>query len=138
MPTNKDDMNEQTLFTQAVEATMETVREHYSKIMLYINLTWPDDKTIAQLCGSKLYEKARNSTLKMISLMRDAYIDADSATYQADLIASGFIQADIDLFDTLAGELMTKNRVHEKFMRLSYTSSEVRVVAFNKVWDPVV
>jgi hypothetical protein len=138
LPTNEDDLNEQTLFTQAVEETMESAREHYRKLLLYINFAWPNDKAIAKAFGSNLYEKARNNTLKLINLLQDSYNDVNSITYKTHLIAAGFVQADIDLLGNLADDLTTKNRAQEKFMRLSFKRSEARIVAFNKVWDTMV
>ncbi len=135
LPTNEDDLNEQTLLTQAVEEDMESAREHYQKLLLYINLAWPDDKAIAKAFGSTLYDKARSNTLKLINLMQDSFNDANSVTYKADLIAVGFVQADIDLLGSLADDITAKNRVQEKFMKLSSQRSETRIVAFNKVWD---
>jgi len=138
IPTNEDDLNEQTLLTQAVEATMESAREHYQKLLLYISLAWPNDKAIAKAFGKTLYERARNNTLRLINLLQDSYNDANSTTYKAGLIAAGFTQAGIDLLNTLADELTTKNRAQEKFMKLSAKRSEERIVAFNKVWDTMV
>ena len=135
LPTNEDVLNEQTLLTQAVEEAMESAREHYQKLLLYINLAWHDDKAIAKAFGSTLYDKARSNTLKLINLMQDSFNDANSVTYKADLIAVGFVQADIDLLSSLADDITAKNRVQEKFMKLSSQRSETRIVAFNKVWD---
>lgn len=138
LPTNADDLNDQTVYTQAVDDSMDSAREHYRKLLMYINLAWPEDKTIAKAFGSRIYEKARSNTLKLINLMQDAFNESDSATYKTDLIAVGFVQADIDLLNTLAEELTTNNRAQEKFMRLSFARSEERVVAFNKFWDTMV
>jgi hypothetical protein len=135
LPTNDDDLNEQTLLTQAVEGTMETAREHFQKLLLYVSLAWPDDNAIAKAFGKTIYRKARSSALKMINLLQNSYSDANSAAYKTQLIAVGFVQADIDLLDATADELTAKNREQEKFMRLSFNRSEARVTAFNKVWD---
>jgi len=138
LPTYDDDRDDSILLTQAVEEKMEEAREHFRKLMYYVNIAWPDDNGIARGFGSSQYDKARKSTLKLINLVQKAFIKANSTTYKTDLIAVGFVQADIDLLNTLADGITEKNNAQEDYMSNTYERSETRIVAFNKVWDSMV
>ena len=138
LPTFDDDRDDLILYTQEVENKMEEARVHFQKLMFYVNLAWPDDNGIARGFGSSQYKKARKSTLKLINLIQKAYIKANSTTYKSDLIAAGFVQADIDLLNTLADEITEKNNAQEDYMSNTYERSETRIIAFNKVWDSMV
>ncbi|MCX6156244.1 MAG: hypothetical protein NT007_19000 [Candidatus Kapabacteria bacterium] len=138
IPTNENDLNSQSVFTAEVEEQMDLARAHYQKLLLYIGIAWPGSDVKLKAFGNNLYEKARKSPPKMANLLQSSYLDANSTTYKADLIAAGFLQTDITLLDTLSSDLTNKINAQQDFMRHTFTRSEERAVAFNKVWDTMV
>lgn len=138
LPTNDDDLNKQVVLSMALEDAMEAGRGHFRKLMFYVNLAWPNDKAMANALGSSTYLNARKNTLRLINLLQNTYIDADSAEYKSSLIAVGFTQADIDLLNTLADDIRTKNHAKDQYMRQSNARSQARIKAFNKLWDTMV
>jgi len=138
LPTNEDDLAQQTYYTSLVEAKKEECRLHFQMLIMYVRLAYPNDIPVEVLFGQRNYEKARSSVLKMINLMQQAYKMADSVTYKANLIAAGFLQLDIDKLDTLASELTALNDDQNEFIRQSSIRSEQRVIAFNKFWAKMV
>jgi hypothetical protein len=135
LPTNEDDLNNQTLLTQNVEDKMVTARSQYQKLLIYVGFAWPDSDPMLKVFGQNLYSSASVSPPQMVNLLQSSYLSANSTAYKATLIAAGFLQADITLLNTIATDLQTKISTQQEFIRHSFTRSEARVVAFNKVWD---
>ncbi len=135
IPTNEDDLNVQTSFTNELELMMETCRAQYQKLLLHVSFAWPEDETKQKLFGSTLYGEARKSPSKMVNLLQSSYREANSVAYKASLIAAGFVQADITLLDTLADSLNVKLNEQQAYIRRTYGRTEQRTEAFNAVWD---
>jgi len=135
LPTNEDDLNNQTLLSQNVEDKMVTAREQYQKLLIYVGFAWPDSDPMMKVFGQNLYAAASVSLPKMVNLLQSSYLSANSTAYKATLIAAGFLQADITLLSTIATDLQTRISTQQDFIRHSFTRSEARIVAFNKVWD---
>jgi len=138
IPTYENDLNHQQILTVAVEEKMEECRVHFQKLMTYVRMVWPNSVPIHIEFGSKSYEKARYSDKLLMNLLQDAEVTANLTKYNADLVAAGFLQTDIDLLGTLATELTEANRVQERYKANSMERTEDRIEAFNKVWDTMV
>ena len=138
IPTNEDDLNNQTVLSAEVEDQMVLAREQYQKLLLYVGFAWPNSEPKLKVFGNNQYEIARKSPPKMINLLQSSYLSANSVTYKAALIAAGFLQTDITLLHTIELDLTAKLNAQQDYIRHSFTRSEDRVVAFNKVWDTMV
>jgi hypothetical protein len=138
LPTNEEDLNNQVILTNDVESKMEDARLLYRKLISYVNLKWGKNDSVLRAFGNNLYEKARKSVKSMINLLELANRAAESAKYKVDLIALGFTQLDITELLTLSQDLNEVYNNQQEFIQLSSDRAEVRVVAFNKVWDVMV
>jgi len=138
LPTLDDDNAVQFQFAYDLEGLMKLGREQYQKLLLYVKLAYPDDEAAMAAFKAEDYERDSKSTLRMINLMQNAYMIADSSAYKTDLIAVGFLQTDIDMLDSLADDIDSKNTEYQTFMNLAKRRSQVRIVAFNKFWDSMV
>lgn len=138
LPTNEDDLNQQTLYSNEVDVKMEEARQCCQKLFLFVDIAWPGKDATLKAFGKNLYDGASYVTQSMINLLQGCYLSANSTAYKADLIAAGFLQTDITAIDTLAGELTSIYNAQQDFIRHSFERSENRIVAFNKVWDTMV
>ena len=138
LPTHEEDLNNQVILSMAVDSKMEESRALFKKLISYVNLKWGNSESVLQVFSNNLYEKARQSALKMINLLELANRSADSAKYKADLISVGFTQADITKLLTVAGELNELYTNLREFIQLSSDRAEQRIIAFNKIWDEMV
>jgi hypothetical protein len=138
LPTIDDDNAVQFQFAYDLEGLMEQAKELYQKLMLYVGLAYPGDEAAFAAFKSEDYVRDSKSTDRMINLLQNANLVADSVAYKAGLIAVGFLQVDIDLLDSLAADIKDKNTEYQLFMNLATKRSQVRIVAFNKFWDAMV
>lgn len=138
IPTNDDDLNIQTGFTNELELMMESCRTQYQKLLLHVSFAWPDDESKQKIFGNNLYAEARRIPSKMVNLLQNSYREANSVAYKASLIAAGFSQAEITLLDTLADNLTKKLNEQQSYIRHTYGRTEQRTEAFNAVWDVMV
>lgn len=138
IPTNQEDLNNQVIFSTAVEEQMVVARAVYQELLVYIGLAFPNSESALLAFGNNMYEKARYSPQKMVNLLQLAYRNASSATYKVTLIAEGFLQVDIDSLDTIQTELNERYNDQQEFMKHTYGRTEERTVAFNAVWDVMV
>lgn len=138
LPTNDEDLNNQVIISLDVNNKLEESKNHYRKLISYVNLKWGDSVAVLRSFGNNLYEKARQSPQRMVNLLELANRAAESLKYKADLIAIGFLQSDITELLTLANELNDLYNDQQEFIQLSSEKAEQRVLAFNKFWDEMV
>ena len=138
LPTNDEDLNNQVVYSLNVESKMEESRAFYKVLISYVNLKWGDSEVVLRTFGNNLYEKARKVPPRLVNLLELAYRAANSTEYKTDLIAVGFVQADITKLLTLAGELNVLYNDQQEFIQKSSKRSEERIIAFNKFWDEMV
>ncbi len=134
LPTADEEIAELEVKTEAVESQMELARTQYQKLVSYVKLLFPDSKAKQGIFGLNKYIKVYQSQTRMYDLMQLAFRKANSVDYKADLIALGFVQAEIDTLNTIAEELYDTNEVQEDFKQEIKLKTEERVVAYNKVW----
>jgi hypothetical protein len=133
--TNQDDLNMQTAITNDVELKMGTCKRHFQKLLLHVEFAWSDDEAKLKAFGKDSYLEARRTPAKMVNLLQDAYRESNSTAYKDSLIAAGFVESDITLLDTLAGDLQNKLYEQQSFIRHVSSRTEERTAAFNKVWE---
>ena len=138
IPTNQEDLNNQVILSTAVEQQMIIARAIYQELLVYVGIAFPNSETALLAFGNNMYDKARLLPQKMMNLLQLAHRNADSTTYKTALIAAGFLQTDIDSLTTIETELNTRFNAHKDYMQHTYSRTEERAIAFNKVWDEMV
>ncbi len=135
IPIGDDELGDLEVLTNAVESALEDCRTQYQKLISYLKLIYPNDQDPLDAFRLQRYEKVRTSQTRMIDLMENAYSKANSITYKAELIAGGFVQAEITKLDTLAEALRTANIAQEDFRSNLRIKTRTRISAYNTVWD---
>ena len=138
VPTNQEDLNNQVILSSAVEEQMVVARTTYQELLVYVGIAFPNSETALLAFGNNMYEKARTSPQKMMNLLQLAFRNASSTTYKTALIAAGFLQTDIDSLGTIETALNTRYNAQQDYKQHTYSRTEERTVAFNKVWDVMV
>ena len=138
IPTNQEDLNNQVILSTAVEQQMVVARAIYQELLVYVGIAFPNSETALLAFGNNMYDKARLLPQKMMNLLQLAHRNADSTIYKTALIAAGFLQTDIDSLQTIEAELNTRFNAHKDYMQHTYSRTEERAIAFNKVWDEMV
>ena len=134
LPASDEQFDELEVKTEDVEALMGLARAQFQKMASYIRLIFPASKAEQGVFGLDKYVKVRKSQREMHDLMQLAYRMANSAGYKADLIAAGFVQAQIDMLNTLAHGLYDAYTGQEDFKNQIKLDTEERVAFYNKVW----
>jgi hypothetical protein len=136
MPDDEEVVSNQKQTTIAVDEVMIAAINHYSLLVTFLKMIYkPKIAAVLDHFGYPRYRRVRYVQLEMKELMDLAYDRANSADYKADLIARGFVQADIDLLNTLAQQLDDKNRVQEKAKTDRPELAQNRIELHNAVWD---
>ena len=138
IPTNEEDLNVQAVLTMEVEEQMILARKHFQKLLLFVGIAWNNSESKLKAFGKDSYLPSRNSPSNMASLLSGLYNTANSAEYKGNLIAVGFSQNDINLLNTLSEDLTTKMNTQIEYKNHSFSRTEERVTAYNKVWDSMV
>ena len=134
LPTSDEEIAELEVKTEDVEALMETARVQYQKFASYVRLLFPASKARQGIFGLDKYVDDRKSKSRMYDLIRLAQRKADSADYKGDLIALGFVQAEIDNLGAIAEGLYDAKEAQEEIKQNIKVLTEERVAAYNKVW----
>ncbi len=100
----------------------------------YAKLAYPTDAARQRVFGQQYWSKAYNSTLKLQEALELAHAKANSAPYNSDLQAKGYMQVDIDQLDTLATDLQTKNGLQEALKVGRHVTKHDRIALLNVVW----
>jgi hypothetical protein len=138
IPTKEVDLNVQVVLTMEVEEQMILARRHFQKLLLFVGIAWNNSESKLKAFGSDSYLPSRNSPSNLASLLSGLYNTANSAEYKDVLIAVGFSQNDIDLLNTLSEDLITKMNTQIEYKNHSFSRTEERITAYNKVWDSMV
>jgi len=136
MPDDEEVVSNQKQTTNAVNEAMVAAMNHYSLLVTFLKMIYkPKIAAVLDHFGYPRYRRVRYVQLEMKELMDLAFERANSATYKADLIARGFVQADIDLLNTLAQQLDSNNREQEKAKTDRPELAQNRTELHNMVWD---
>lgn len=122
------------IVTEELNAKMPLARAALQKLFTYADLTW-NSSAKTNSFGKNRYEKARNSQVRIKELLELAHRQAEVVANKAALIASGYLQVDIDALETLMHEIDTLNSQQELELSNRGTQTEVRVTAMNAVWE---
>ena len=120
--------------TEELNAQMPLARAALQKLFTYADLTW-NSSAKTNSFGKNRYEKARNSQSRIKELLELAHRQAEVAANKTDLLASGYLQADIDELETIMEEIDTLNSQQELELSNRGTQTETRVTAMNGVWE---
>ncbi len=134
IPLAFDDYNQLEVLSETVEEKMDICRKHYGKLIAYVKMIYPNSKSNQDVFWADKYRLARNDQRLMIDLMESCFRHANSATYKADLIAEGFLQADIDLINTYGQALDAANIAQEDMKSSLKVKTDERISKYNAVW----
>jgi len=97
--------------TAAVEAAMEQARQQVQRLFYYVGQVFPHNAGRLDQYGKRLYDKARTSHERMISLLRQA--SEAAAPDQAALAAKGWAAANTAQLAALGQQLAAANTTQE-------------------------
>lgn len=133
--------NTLTTDTKALSAGVQTSMME-SKIILgvlfiYSAIAFRNDIKRQEEPGKNLLDKARNNTLKMMSLLQHAWSVADKDPYKTALLNRGYTQAQTDALLVTRGVLKTTNALLQlaKANNVLATSRSIRLhnIVFNRM-----
>lgn len=128
-------VNQQTAETQALEDLMDQGRTLFQTLMLYVQMAYPNDKSVLRLFGQPQYVSSRNSQLKLPELLRSAYVQASKAEYQTALTAKGLKEEEIARLDSLAADITGQNIVQQNAMKMRSLAATERIAVLNAIWE---
>lgn len=134
LSTADDEKPELKALTEDIYIQMELCRVHYQLMAAYIKILFSNSKAMQGVFGLHKYVKARRTQSKLYDLMQSANRKCNDAEYNADLIALGFDQTNIDKLETLATALYQAIVTQKDFKQAIQLNTEDRVEAYNKVW----
>jgi hypothetical protein len=100
----------------------------------YAKLAWPTDMARQKVFGQQYWANASKNTLKLQEALELAYAKANSASYKPGLLAKGYTQPEIDMLNTLATDLQTKNGLQEALKMGRHVTKHDRIALLNVVW----
>jgi hypothetical protein len=128
-------MQDLTVLTDDVNASMTEGKNALKTLFLYAGLTYPDNKTKQRVFGQDKMEKARTDQEKMENLLEHANTMANKEPYKTDLIAKGYTQVQIDGLLTISDNINAKNLLQESAKSSRPVTTQDRVNVFNAVYD---
>jgi hypothetical protein len=126
---------EQTTQSSSLDHVMEQGRTLFQMVMIYTQLSFPDNPSVLRLFGQHQYESARSSQLKLPTLLHALYAQVTKPEYQPALMERGLKQEEIDALQTTALEITNQNAAVQRAKKNRTWSTGQRVVAMNAVWE---
>lgn len=134
LPTADEEIPELKAMTEDIYIQMKLCRVHYQLMAAYIKILFSNSKAMQGVFGLNKYVRVRRTQSKLYNLMQSAYRKCNDAEFNADLIALGFTQTNIDKLGTLAAALYLAIEMQKDFKQDIQLNTEDRVDAYNKVW----
>ncbi len=134
LPTADEEIAELKALTEDIYIQMERCRVQYQLMANYIRLLFPYSKAMQGVFGLHKYVRVRRTQSELYDLMQQANRKCNDAEYNADLIAIGFTQTNIDKLGTLANALHKAIKTQKDYKQEIQLNTEARVEAYNKVW----
>ncbi|MBU0474130.1 MAG: hypothetical protein KKF62_08195 [Bacteroidetes bacterium] len=119
--------------TAKVNAKMAEVQDYYHRIKYYMEKAFSDNIAIQNEFGRNDYDKARNSTPKLVAFMQT--LNNATTKYSAELLAAGCAQEFLDKAPTLRDELRTAENNQELFKKTRPVETQKRLEDMNTCWD---
>jgi hypothetical protein len=104
------------------------------KLYTYVELIWKSKAKNDQF-GRQYYSKLNRSQTKTKELLELAHEKAELVSNKPKLIAMGYSQAMIDGLAAARDDIHVLNKEQESMIADQKTKSEVRITAYNEVWD---
>jgi len=99
--------------TGDVVMAMSQGRSALDRLGTYAKLAWPADLKRQTSFGQEGWTKAKRNTLDLKEALQTAHRKAENAALKTELLDKGMTQPDIDLLDSTADEIETKNSTQE-------------------------
>lgn len=138
LETLDDNRGHQFVLTARVNEEMEKCRVHYRNLMMYIRLGFDSPEVVSEVFGKNSFFRAKSSALYLVALMRDAHSMAENAEYKQVLLDTGFLQADIDLLNSLGDDLNAALQARDEYVLHSVTRKNERYDAFERFWEQMI
>jgi vacuolar-type H+-ATPase catalytic subunit A/Vma1 len=119
--------------TTIVNLKMKEAHEYYQRIKYYFEKAFADSISIQNEFGRNDYEKARNSTPKLVAFMQN--LSKAILKYNAQLLTSGCSQEFLDEAPNLLNELRTAENNQELFKKTRPVKTQKRLEDMNSCWD---
>lgn len=123
------------ILTGDVTASMQQGYAALQTLGGYARLAYPTDPARERVFGQQYWAGAKESTLKLQEALELAYTKANNPVYNAELLAKGYTQPEIDQLDTLAEDLQTKNGLQEALKVGRHVTKADRIALLNIVWE---
>ena len=134
-PTDEQILDAQANLTALVDLKLKNCCDYFQTAKYKIEKAFPSQEGILKEFGYDSYEYARQVPERMITFMVVWHNVASSTKYKAALIASGFVQTDIDDILTKRQELMDAKTTQELAKNSRSGSTQSRLALMNKVWE---
>lgn len=134
IPTGESVMLDIKVVTEQLNNSVALGMEKLQKLYTYVEMIW-NSKARNDQFGRQSYSKLNRSQSKTKELLELAHEKAEQGTNKPQLIAAGFTQADIDGLLAQSNLINGLNRQQESMIADQKTKSDIRVTAYNGVWE---
>ena len=118
--------------TAIVNEKMKEAQEYYHRIKYYMEKAFPNNIAIQNEFGRNDYEKARNSTPKLIAFM--TALSKAITKYNTELLASGCAEEYLLEAPTKLEDLRTAENNQELFKKTRPVETQKRLELLNSCW----
>lgn len=119
------------------EKIMAQARQALRSLFHFAKATYPLDKKLQRIFGQQKMGKARNSHIKMLSLLALAHSFASKNPYKNDLLTRGYTQTEIDGLKNIADALRESKKVKGVTKTGRQVITQDRIVAYNLVFERI-
>ncbi|MEP7168331.1 MAG: hypothetical protein ABI855_03085 [Bacteroidota bacterium] len=134
LPLDDSVMGDITVLTDDVNSTVIEGREALQQLFRYAKITYPGNEVKERSFGQDKMDKARNDQEKMENLLERAHLQANKTPFHADLIAMGYLQAQMDNLLTIADNIHTKNLLQNSGINNRPVTTQERIMVYNIVY----
>ncbi len=125
------------IVTEELNALLELGRKAMQKLFTYVDVAF-NSTAKTNSFGKNRYMKARASQLKLKELLETGHRKAAETANQTALIAAGYTADDITELASLRDQIDAKNAQQEDLKSGRYEKTEIRIKAYNVVWEYMV
>jgi len=121
--------------TATLETLMDQGRNLYQTVILYVQLAFPNNRSILNVFGYDQYNSARSSHLKLPALLRSTFTPASNPEYKPALMTKGLTEVQISSLETLANSIGTQMVVQKNAKNERARMATMRINNLNAVWE---
>jgi len=119
--------------TAIVNAKMKEAQDYYHKAKYYMEKAFPNNAPIQNEFGRNDYDKARNSTPKLVTFMQA--LSTAITKYETQLLAAGCTQEFMDEAENVLDDLRSAENNQEVFKKTRPVETQARLQSMNSCWN---